>query len=172
MTFAPKICLPLVAAALLSACKPTPVQVESINPNTTATFEIRAVLYDRSGKPSTRPHSQYVIGEDVERFIDNTGNPLFVLTETTLDTSCLESISAGEAVHGGAVLNFALTPDCTKTFGAFTAKNTGKRMAVVINGKMLTSPYIRAAITGGSGFIEGGFKTMAEAEAIANGFYE
>jgi len=73
---------------------------------------------------------------------------------------------------GGVVLNFALTADCAKTFGEFTERNIGKRMAVVINGEMLTSPYIQAAITGGSGYIEGGFKTLAEAEAIAKAFYE
>ena len=172
MTLAQKIYLPFLAAALLSACKPKPAPTPPVNPSTTATFEIRAVLHDRSGNPSTRPNSQYVLGEDIERFTDNNGIPLFVLTDTTIDTSCLKSISAGEAYHGGAVLNFRLTADCAKTFGEFTERNIGKRMAVIINGEMLTSPSIRTAILGGSGYIEGGFKTLAEAEAIAKAFYE
>jgi len=45
-------------------------------------------------------------------------------------------------------------------------------MAVVINGEMLSAPYIRSPILSGSGFIEGRFETLAEAEAIANEFYE
>jgi len=45
-------------------------------------------------------------------------------------------------------------------------------MAVIINGERLTAPYIHAPILSGSGFIEGGFETLAEAEAIGKTFYE
>ena len=64
------------------------------------------------------------------------------------------------------IINFTLSSFGAKVFGDFTAKNVGKRLAVVLDGKVFSDPVIRERIGGGSGQISGNF-TMHEAGNIA-----
>ena len=57
------------------------------------------------------------------------------------------------------VINFTLSAFGGKVFGDFTAKSVGKRLAVVLDGKVFSAPAIRERIGGGSGQISGGFTT-------------
>lgn len=65
-----------------------------------------------------------------------------------------------------AIINFTLNSTGAKIFGDFTAANVGKRLAVVLDGKVYSAPNIRERIGGGSGQISGGF-TLAEAGNVA-----
>ena len=65
-----------------------------------------------------------------------------------------------------AIINFTLNSTGAKIFGDFTAANIGKRLAVVLDGKVYSAPNIRERIGGGSGQISGGF-TLAEAGNVA-----
>ena len=51
-------------------------------------------------------------------------------------------------------------------FGDFTGKSVGKRLAVVLDGKVYSAPVIRERIGGGSGQISGGF-SVQEAGGVA-----
>ena len=42
-------------------------------------------------------------------------------------------------------------------FGKTTTENVGKRLAIVLDNKVISAPVIREAITGGSGTISGNF---------------
>ena len=64
------------------------------------------------------------------------------------------------------IINFTLSSFGAKVFGDFTAKNTGKRLAVVLDGKVFSAPVIRERIGGGSGQISGNF-TVQEAGNVA-----
>jgi preprotein translocase subunit SecD len=64
------------------------------------------------------------------------------------------------------IINFRLSSFGAKVFGDFTAKNVGKRLAVVLDGKVFSAPSIRERIGGGSGQISGGF-TVVEAGNVA-----
>jgi preprotein translocase subunit SecD len=64
------------------------------------------------------------------------------------------------------IINFTLSSFGAKVFGDFTAKNIGKRLAVVLDGKVFSDPVIRERIGGGSGQISGNF-TVNEAGNIA-----
>ena len=64
------------------------------------------------------------------------------------------------------IINFTLNSEGGKIFGDFTGKNVGKRLAVVLDGKVYSAPVIRERIGGGSGQISGGF-TLAEAGNVA-----
>lgn len=61
---------------------------------------------------------------------------------------------------------FRLDDAGARQFAAMTQANVGRRLAVVLDGKVITAPVIRTAITGGSGEISGGF-TSAEAADLA-----
>ena len=64
------------------------------------------------------------------------------------------------------IINFKLSTFGAKVFGDFTADNIGKRLAVVLDGKVFSDPVIRERIGGGSGQISGNF-TVVEAGNIA-----
>ncbi|MEA3288592.1 MAG: protein translocase subunit SecD [Campylobacterota bacterium] len=64
------------------------------------------------------------------------------------------------------IINFTLSTFGAKVFGDFTAKNIGKRLAVVLDGKVFSDPFIRERIGGGSGQISGNF-TVSEAGNVA-----
>ena len=64
------------------------------------------------------------------------------------------------------IISFKLSSFGAKLFGDFTGKNVGKRLAVVLDGKVFSAPVIRERIGGGSGQISGGFSVI-EAGNIA-----
>ncbi|WP_419770501.1 MAG: protein translocase subunit SecD [Candidatus Marinarcus sp.] len=65
-----------------------------------------------------------------------------------------------------AIINFTLNSSGARIFGDFTGKNVGKRLAVVLDGKVYSAPNIRERIGGGSGQISGGF-SLQEAGNVA-----
>ncbi|WP_205437094.1 protein translocase subunit SecD [Helicobacter suis] len=64
------------------------------------------------------------------------------------------------------VVSFSLNAQGAKIFGDFSGANVGKRMAVVLDNKVYSAPYIRERIGGGSGQISGNF-TVAQASDLA-----
>lgn len=58
------------------------------------------------------------------------------------------------------------TPEGAKKFEEVTRANVGKRLAIVLDGKVYTAPVIRQAITGGQAVIEG-LSSLEEASEIA-----
>jgi len=64
------------------------------------------------------------------------------------------------------MISFTLSSFGGKIFGDFTAKSVGKRLAVVLDGKVFSAPFIRERIGGGSGQISGSF-TVQEAGNVA-----
>ena len=55
------------------------------------------------------------------------------------------------------VVSFTLNRIGTKKFGRATAKNVGKRLAIILDNKIISAPQIREPITGGTGQISGDF---------------
>ena len=52
---------------------------------------------------------------------------------------------------------FTLDRYGAQKFGKVTTNNIGKRLAIVLDNKIISAPVIREAITGGSGTISGNF---------------
>lgn len=95
------------------------------------------------------------------------GSPLIVEKRTNITGECLKSASEGLHPQGNyPVVNFIFNIRCAKIFGALTAKNIGKRFAVILDDEIITAPNINGAIPGGRGFIEGGF-TLESARELA-----
>ena len=64
------------------------------------------------------------------------------------------------------IINFTLNSEGAKIFGDFTGENVGKRLAIVLDGKVYSAPRINERIGGGSGQISGGF-SVEEAHDVA-----
>lgn len=64
------------------------------------------------------------------------------------------------------IISFSLNAEGARIFGDFTGANVGKRLAIVLDGKVYSAPVINERIGGGSGQISGGF-SVEEAHDIA-----
>ena len=165
------LALILLAFISLSACREQPAELTPINPDTDATFRIHAVMYDANGELARRPQSGAVLGVDVEQYTDLNGETLIAALPAIVDESCLEAISTSVDFYSNdPVLNFKLDAECSKIFAQYTARHINKQMAIIVNGEFMSAPNIRASITAGRGFVESNFKSLEEAEAIANTF--
>ena len=77
----------------------------------------------------------------------------------------LRSARRGQDQYGMAVVNFATVPSASDKFGDYTGSHIGTRMAIVLDGKVMSAPVIRDRIPG-EGVIEGNF-SIQEAEDLS-----
>ncbi|WP_457747328.1 protein translocase subunit SecD [Sulfurimonas sp.] len=83
-----------------------------------------------------------------------------------LDGGMLTNANVGFDQNNRPVINFKLNAEGAEIFGDFTGKNVGKRLAVVLDGKVYSAPNINERIGGGSGQISGNY-TVLEAKDLA-----
>lgn len=83
-----------------------------------------------------------------------------------LDGSMLTDAKVGYDSNGQPAIEFKLNSQGASIFGDFTQKSVGKRLAIVLDGKVYSAPSIKERIGGGSGQITGHF-TPEEARDLA-----
>ena len=66
----------------------------------------------------------------------------------------------------GPAVSFRFDTSGAQKFAKITSENIGNRFAIILDGKVITAPYIRTAIPGGTGVISGNF-TIQEATDLA-----
>jgi preprotein translocase subunit SecD len=66
----------------------------------------------------------------------------------------------------GWVVDFAFKGQAATDFGTWSGNNVNNYFAIVLDGKVVSAPYIKSALTGGSGTISGTF-TSASAHDLA-----
>lgn len=81
------------------------------------------------------------------------------------DASVDTSFPDGGDEAGNYLISFSLKPEAANRFGDWTDKNLGRYLAIVLNGKVRSAPYIKSRITD-SGQISGDF-TKQQAEDVA-----
>ncbi|HZL41892.1 MAG TPA: hypothetical protein VFD66_01275, partial [Verrucomicrobiae bacterium] len=136
------------------------------------------------GKASERPRSvsfelRFIVdapSADAERMIlvspgTNSGlrdlQPLYVQKEVMLDQTAVQSAQVFRDALGRPQVEFTLTDAGRKRFAEVTRQHIGKRLAIVIDGRVQSAPWIRSEITGGKGVIEGNFFDR-EAQELAS----
>lgn len=68
--------------------------------------------------------------------------------------------------QGKPAVSFSMrTQEAKNRFGAITGGNIGRKLAIVLDGKIISAPNIKDRING-DGIISGGFKDMAEAKDL------
>ncbi len=83
-----------------------------------------------------------------------------------LDGTMLTDAHVGYDQNNRPVINFTLNSAGAQIFGDFTGKSVGKRLAIVLDGKVYSAPVINERIGGGSGQISGNY-SVAEANDLA-----
>ena len=80
-----------------------------------------------------------------------------------------KDLKKAQAVSDGAgnwLIAFSLRSQAVEQFGRLTERLIGKPLAIFLDGRLISSPTVRSAITGGEGQIEGRF-TAEEAQDLA-----
>ena len=91
---------------------------------------------------------------------------LDVQKKVLLDQTALKSAVVSTSGHGYSQIDFSLTPDGKERFAEITRQNIGRRLAIVIDGQLITAPTIQSEIPSGEGQITGSF-TEQEARDLA-----
>lgn len=99
----------------------------------------------------------------VER--DNTGKVVserpIILRKSVLSGRDLKFAGPGTDQFGEPVVSIEFTPDGAKAFRDITARNVGKPLAILLDGRIISAPNISEPISGGRAQISGRF-TVAE----------
>jgi uncharacterized protein (TIGR03067 family) len=82
-----------------------------------------------------------------------------------LDDTAIASADAQRAPDGGGEIRLVLTSEGARRFAEVTSRNVGRRLGIVVAGRLRAAPVVVAGITNGV-LVVGGLKP-AEAEALA-----
>ena len=82
----------------------------------------------------------------------------------------LEPKSAAELNGSGSItVSEVFTPQGTQKFSRFTKQHVGEISAIVVNDSVLCAPYLMEPVLDGQVEISGGFASLTEAKALADG---
>ncbi|HIV49133.1 MAG TPA: protein translocase subunit SecD [Candidatus Helicobacter avicola] len=129
-------------------------------------LQFMAVDEDRNARVNLMSESEAEsYGDVILPFAQDEGEGAFLLVKKVpiLDGSAISSASPARDNNGRYVVNFTLNSDGAQQFGNFTGKNIGKRLAIVLDGKVYSAPAVRARISD-SGQISGNFDKNSVAD--------
>ncbi len=132
-----------------------------------AKLELMAVDEDRAARVYTMSDSDAREYGDV--ILEDAKNPdikYLVREIPILDGGMLIDANMGFDQNNRPLINFKLNAEGAEIFGDFTGKSVGKRLAVVLDGKVYSDPVINERIGGGSGQISGNY-SVVEAKDLA-----
>ncbi|RBQ27488.1 MULTISPECIES: protein translocase subunit SecD [Arcobacteraceae] len=132
-----------------------------------ANLELMAVDEDRMDQVYNMTSSQAAAyGNLILEDISDPNKKYLVKEIPILDGSQIVDAQVGFSQSNQPIINFTLNSAGARIFGDFTGKSVGKRLAIVLDGKVYSAPNINERIGGGSGQISGGF-TVVEAGNVA-----
>jgi len=126
-----------------------------------AKLELMAVDEDRAARVNSMSKSDAASYGDV--ILEDATNPNIkhlVREIPILDGGMLTDANVGFDQNNRPLITFKLNAEGAQIFGDFTAKSVGKRLAVVLDGKVYSAPVINERIGGGSGQISGNYTVM------------
>lgn len=96
-------------------------------------------------------------GDVLLSFIDNESYKLPIKAVPILDGSSVTDAFATTDDKGQTAVGFKLDSKGAEIFGDFTGRNINKRLAIVLDSKIVSAPSINTRIGGGNGIITGNF---------------
>ncbi|MDV6329633.1 protein translocase subunit SecD [Asticcacaulis sp. 201] len=98
---------------------------------------------------------------------ESMGRPLVVRKAVLVSGNSLTKASVGTDQYNRPAIDFAFNGDGATKFGNATARNIGKRFAIILDGRIVSAPTIQGAITGGHGQITGSFTAREASDLVA-----
>ncbi len=132
-----------------------------------AKLEMMAVDEDRAARVNVMSESEAATLGDV--ILEDAVHPQrkYLIKEIpVLDGAMLTDAYVGFDQNNRPQINFKLNAEGAEIFGDFTGRNVGKRLAIVLDGKVYSAPNINERIGGGSGQISGNY-SVVEAKDLA-----
>jgi preprotein translocase subunit SecD len=120
-------------------------------------FELRAVAEGPS--PTTE---EYSLPQS-----DGTAETLNLESAVLLDRAALKSATVEKDQQGSPTIRIVLTQVGAKRFGEITERYRGKRLGIVVGGKLLSAPVVKEAMHGSSLEISGNFTEQEAADLAA-----
>jgi len=141
----------VLLGTLLASCTPAPK----------GKLDIYSVNTDRWSEPN-----------ETDRFVERrNGNGVYIIPTSLMDESCVDEMQADlSEVNNFPHIKVKLKYNCVDLFAEITRSHIGQKIAIIIDGELISAPKVHGEIRAGSLFLEGNFKTLAEAEAIAKKF--
>jgi len=103
---------------------------------------------------------------DSELLMDEAGNPYLVKRRILVSGENLTKAEVTQDQNQRTAIGFRFDSAGARRFGEATAANIGKPFAIILDGKVISAPTIRSAITGGSGIIEGNYSIQEASETV------
>jgi preprotein translocase subunit SecD len=103
---------------------------------------------------------------DSELLMDEAGNPYLVKRRILVSGENLTKAEVTQDQNQRTAIGFRFDGAGAKRFGEATAANIGKPFAIILDGKVISAPNIKSAITGGSGIIEGNYSIQEASETV------
>ncbi|MCM8796804.1 MAG: protein translocase subunit SecD [Candidatus Omnitrophica bacterium] len=102
------------------------------------------------------------------KYPKESNEPLLVEKETALSGNAIKdaNVHFSQEQFGQIEVKLQLNPEGAAKFAELTAKNIGRRLAIILDGKVQSAPAIREAIPSGEAVISGRF-TVDEARDLA-----
>jgi SecD/SecF fusion protein len=97
---------------------------------------------------------------------DANGQLLAVRKKILVDGKDLKKASTSQDQSGRPAIGFAFDGIGAQAFGEATAKNVGKRFAIILDGHIISAPVIDSPIIGGTGIIQGNFSYESMTELV------
>jgi len=101
--------------------------------------------------------TEETFGSEILEFEDGSGNAVVSKRIVLSGDNLLDAKPSMDNQNNETVVTFNLDRVGTKRFGKATSTGIGKKLAIVLDGKIVSAPVIRSAIIGGSGQISGNF---------------
>ena len=140
--------------------------LEFVNAGSTRLLEGAQVMTDaRAGLAQAEPTPSATAA--TEGLTPTTApTPSETVYHTVMTGAALDTVGVGTDSLGSPSIDFKLTSEGSKVFGEYTMANIGTYLAIVLDGKVISSPVIKNAITDGQGQISGNF-TIESANQLA-----
>lgn len=149
------VLLALASLPFAVACASTPREVPASSPIATATVSsgMYAVVAEGSKVPSTdQAHSYQTLRYDPKMADSESTEPVQLVTVETRSFVPLILGAAPEPTkqeNGSILVSVALSPKYIKTLADFTRTHLGERVALVLDGEVVSTHKIRTVIEGG-----------------------
>lgn len=142
----------LVLILALAACRPTEKRFSSVGPFRPGSLKIHVA------------QDSPLLGYQSAR--SDNGATIYMNPVPDLTEAHLRRIAVGRGRGDDHILFLTFNEEGAARLARVTTLNVGKRLAIVIDGRVVTAPELRTEITAGDAVIEGGF-TKEEAERLA-----
>jgi len=132
-------------------------------PARTSVFQVRLV----QDRPTADTEEMTILGSPTD-VTSTTSERLNVQKDVLLDHTAVASATIQRQNPSRApVIEVVFTEKGRKLFADITRQNVGKRLAMVVDGRLLFAPRVEAEVPGGRAFIYGAFSVRQASELAA-----